>query len=143
MLGSRARKEMYVPDKMIYNSTIEQGSALIETFIKASRQDGTGVEGMVQFSTTNTKLISSLEILGLLSGYTISSILAKPAGTKVPAGQTKKDSYAVYVRKSVNEVSIIRKKKQDYDGKVYEIDMFEDQLLIREDGSLPLWMKPK
>lgn len=143
MLGSRARKKMYIPNKMIYNSTIEQGSALIETFIKASREDGSGVDGTVQFSTTNIKFLKSLEILGLLSGYTVSSILAKPAGTKVPAGQTKKDSYAVYVRKSVNEVSIIWKKKEDYDGKVYEIDIFEDQLLIKGEGSLPIWMKPK
>lgn len=143
MLGSRIRKKMYIPDKMIYNSSIEEGRALIDTFIRASRRDGEGVEDTVQFSTTNTKLIDSLEILGLLCGYTISSILARPAGTKVQAGQTKRDTYVVYVRNSVNEVSIVREKKLDYDGKAYELDMFEDQLLIKEDDSLPLWMKPK
>jgi len=143
MLGSRTRKQMCVPDKMIYNSSIEHGSALIEMFIRASRQDGQGVDNTTQFSTTNVKLTDSLEILGLLCGYTISKILSKPAGTKVPAGETKRDSYTVYVRSSVNEISIARKEEQDYDGKVYEIDMFEDQLLIREDGYLPIWMKPK
>ncbi len=143
MLGSRTRKQMSIPDKMIYNSTIQDGSALIETFIKTSREDGEGIGKITQFSTTNTKLIDSLEILGLLCGYTVSKLLTKPAGTKVAAGETKRDSYAVYIRRSVKEISIIRKQEHDYDGKVYEIDMFEDQLLIKEDGSLPIWMKPK
>lgn len=143
MLGSKRRKEMFLPDRMIYSASIEQGRELIEMFIRASRRDGQGVNNTVQFSTTNLKLIESLEILGLLCGYTISSIVARKAGTKVPAGETKRDSYAVYVRKSVNEVSIVRKTESDYSGKVYEIDMFEDQLLIKEGDSLPLWMKPK
>lgn len=142
-LGSKTRKKMYIPDKMVYNVSIEEGRALIEMFIRTSRRDGEGVDGTTQFSTTNTKLMDSLEILGLLCGYTISWILSKPAGTKVQAGETKRDSYTVYVRPSVNEISIIRKNKIDYSGKVYEIDMFEDQLLIKEDGSLPIWMKPK
>ena len=143
ILGSKTRKQMYIPDKMIYNGTIEESRALIEMFIRTSRQDGEGVGKTTQFSTSNTKLIDSLEILGLLCGYTISKILAKPAGTKLRAGVTKRDSYAVYVRESVYEVSILRKDKSDYSGKVYEIDMFEDQLLIKEDNSLPIWMKPK
>lgn len=142
-LGSKTRKKMYVPDKMIYNSSVEEGRALIDMFIRTSRRDGESVDATTQFATSNTKLIDSLEILGLLCGYTISKIVAKPAGTKVPKGVTKRDSYAVYARKSVNEVSIIRKEASVYDGKVYEIDMFEDQLLIKEGGSLPLWMKPK
>lgn len=143
VLGSRTRKKMYIPDKMIYNSTVESGTALIDMFIRTSRHDGDGVDGTTQFATTNTKLIDSLELLGLLSGYTISKLLTKPAGTKVSDRKTKRDSYTVYVRKSVNEISIIRKKQSDYNGKVYEIDMFEDQLLIKEDESLPVWMKPK
>lgn len=143
VLGSRFRKQMYIPDKMLYNASIEDGQALIDMFIRASRRDGEGVENTVQFSTTNMKLIESLEILGLLCGYTISYILAKPAGTKVPAGVTKNDSYAVYVRKSVNEVSMTNKKEVAYTGKVYEIDMFNDQLLMKEHGCSPIWMKPK
>ena len=142
-LGSKVRKQMFVPDKMIYNASIEEGRALIDMFVRASRRDGSGVDNTIQFSTTNTSLVDSLEILGLLCGYTISKILAKPAGTKVPAGETKRDSYAVYVRDSVEEISIIRKKELDYSGKVYEIDIFEDQLLIKEDDLLPVWMKPK
>jgi len=143
VLGSRRRKKMRIPDKMIYNTTIEDGTALIEMFIRASRRDGEGVDKITQFATTNTELIDSLEILGLLCGFTVSRIMSKPAGTKVAAGVTKKDSYTVYVRRSVYEISIIRKQEVDYTGKVYEIDMFEDQLLIKEDGSLPIWMKPK
>ena len=143
MLGTKTRKSMYVPDKMIYNSSIEQGRALIEMFVLASRQDGKWGGENIQFATSNTKLIDSLEILGLLSGNTISRLLTKPAGTKVPAGKTKRDSYTVYVRRSVKEISIIRKQEIDYDGKVYEIDMFEDQLLIKENGYLPIWMKPR
>lgn len=143
MLGARARKDMHVPDKMIHNATLEQGKALIDIFIRASRHDGTGIDTIVQFSTSNKRLIDSLEILGLLCGYTVTYLLIKPAGTKVPRGVTKRDTYAVYVRESVTDVSIMRKKKSDYDGKVIEIDMFEDQLLIKEDGLLPVWMKPK
>lgn len=143
MLGSKKRKTMYVPDKMIYSSTLEQARALIEMFVLTSRRDGTWNGENIQFSTSNTKLIDSLEILGLLSGYTISKLLVKPAGTKLAAGETKRDSYFVYVRRSVKEISIIRKKKHDYTGKVYEVDIFEDQLLIKEDKCLPVWMKPK
>lgn len=143
MLGSKYRKQQYLPDKMIYNATIEEGRALIDMFIRASRRDGSGVEKSVQFSTTNIKLIESLEILGLLCGYTISKIIAKPAGTKVPAGVTKRDSYAVYVRNSVSDVSIVRKETSSYEGKVYEIDIFEDQLMTKDGGSLPVWMKPR
>lgn len=142
-LGSRARKQMKIPNNMIYNTNIENGSALIEMFIKASRRDGSGVEKTVQFSTTNKKLIESMEILGLLCGYTVSWIVAKPAGTKIPKGVTKRDSYAVYVRNSNKEVSILEKKKVPYNGKVYEIDMFHDQLLIKDGECSPIWMKPK
>lgn len=141
-LGSRTRKKMFLPDKMIYNSTIEQGRALIDMFVRASRKDGSGVENTVQFSTSNVKMIESLEILGLLCGFTISKLLVRPAGYPVPAGVTKRDSYAVYIRKSVEEVSIVTKEELDYSGKVYEIDIFEDQLLIKN-KALPLWMKPK
>lgn len=142
-LGSRFRKQMYIPDKMIYNASIEDGSALIDMFIRASRRDGEGVDTTVQFSTTNKKLIETMEILGLLCGYTISHILARPAGAKVPAGVTKNDSYAVYVRESVNKVSITKKDTFDYSGKVYELDIFNDQLLFRTDECSPIWMKPK
>lgn len=142
-LGDRARKKMSIPDNIIYNTSIENGSALIEAFIQTSRRDGAGVEKTTQFSTTNKKMIESMEILGLLCGYTISWIVAKPAGTKVPAGVTKKDSYAVYVRKSNKEVSIRTKEKTKYEGKVYEIDMFQDQMLIKTEGRSPIWMKPK
>jgi hypothetical protein len=143
LLGSRIRKKMRIPNNMIYNTSIENGSALIETFIKTSRRDGKGVEKTVQFSTTNKNLIDSMEILGLLCGYTISWIVAKPAGTKVPKGVTKRDSYAVYVRKSNKEVSILEKNKVSYNGKVYEVDMFQDQLLIKDGECSPIWMKPK
>lgn len=143
VLGSRFRKKMYIPDKMIYNTSIEHGSALIEMFVQASRQDGNGVDSTVQVSTTNKELIDSMEILGLLCGYTISNIVAKPAGAKLPAGVTKNDSYAVYIRKSLREVSLTDKTQRGYSGKVYEIDMFNDQLLVKEEGSSPVWMKPK
>lgn len=142
-LGSKSRKDMYVPDKMVYSATLEQARALIETFIKASRQDGEWNGENVQFSSSNTKFIDSLEILGLLCGYTVSKILARPAGYKVPKGVTKRDSYVVYIRKSVKEIAINRKKKREYTGKVYEIDMFDDQLLIKDDKCLPIWMKPR
>src|SRR5574344_1548004 len=43
-LGSKTRKKMYVPDKMIYNSSVEEGRALIEMFIRTSRRDGESVD---------------------------------------------------------------------------------------------------
>ena len=142
-LGSRFRKKMYIPNKMIYSASIEDGAALIDAFIRTSRRDGKGVGEIVQFATTNKGLIDSMAILGTLCGYTVSYILAKPAGAPLPAGVTKNDSYAVYVRKSVIGVSIINKREENYDGKVYELDIFNDQVLIRGSGCLPMWMKPK
>lgn len=142
MLGSRIRKNMYIPDKMVYGATLEEARGLIEMFVRTSRQDGT-FDGSVQFSTSNVKLIDSLEILGLLSGYTISNILARKAGSKVPRGVTKRDTYVVYIRKSVNEFSVITKEELNYNGKVYELDIFEDQVLIKDNECQPVWMKPK
>lgn len=142
-LGSRRRRYMYIPDRMLYNSTTEYATALIETFMRTSRKDGQGVKKTLQFSTSNTKLIKSMEILGLLSGYTVSSLLTKPAGYKVPKGVTKRDSYTVYIRKSVNEVSISTKEEKEYSGNVYEIDIFEGQVMTKVEGSLPIWMQPK
>ena len=142
-LGSRPRKNMHIPDKMIYNSTTEYATALLETFMRASRKDGKGVDKILQFTTSNKKLIKSMEILGLLSGYTVSSRLIRLAGYKIPAGVTKRNSYAVYIRKSMNEVNITVKRNEQYLGTVYEIDIFEGQVMTRVEGSLPIWMQPK
>lgn len=138
-LGSSKRKDMYLPDLMIYNSTRELSKLLIETIIEASGQKDAE---KVQIVTTNKKLIDSLNLLGTLSGYSIRSMLKAKAGQQTPKGVTKKDSYTLYISKPVNVYSPTFIKEIPYDDSVFEIDLFEGQVYVKE-GSMPLWVNPK
>lgn len=135
-LGSKKRKEMFLPDKMIYNSTKELSKLLIDTIKDTSRGETD------QIVTTNKALIDSLTLLGTLSGYSVRYYLLSEAGKTTSRGTTKKDSYLLFIFPQVSQYSVIYRKKSIYSGYVYEIDIFDGQVYVK-DGISPIWIAPK
>lgn len=131
-LGSPRRKDMSLPDKMVYNSSRELTKLLFETFMQQRNQ----------FATTNKALIDSLTLMGTLGGYSVRSLIKTPAGTEIVNGVTEKDSYLLHIRGISEVYSAKYKKKQLYSGYVYGIDIFEGQVYVKQ-GSMPVWMSPK
>lgn len=134
-LGSTTRREMFLPDKMIYNSTREHAQTLIETIIALCN-------GQTQISTTNTALIDSLVLFGTINGYSVRSVLKSKAGTPTLNGQTHRDNYIIQISGQTALYSVKKRKKSTYSGYVYGIDLFEGKVLVKE-GKYPVWTAPK
>lgn len=141
-LGSKTRRTMYLPDKMIYSSTKELATLLIETIIAASIKPGTKRRSVFQISTTNTRLIDSLILLGTLSGYSIRYVLKHKAGSPVLKGFMKRDSYILQISGITGEYSFKEMQKLPYSGYVYGINLFDGQIYVKE-RSMPVWVSPK
>lgn len=141
-LGSSKRKEMFLPDTMIYNSSKELSKLLIETVIEASIKSDTKRTNLYQLATTNLRFIETISLLGTLAGYSMRSALVFPAGYDTPRGKTKKDSYVLHIANPVDTYAPRYVKREDYSGPVYEIDLFEGQVYVKE-GTMPVWVDPK
>lgn len=135
-LGQK-RKEMSLPDKMIYNTNKELAKLFIETFLELH-----GQTGKVQIVTTNKKLIDSLTLLGTLSGYSVRHSLVAKAGLEVRGSITKKDSYMLLISNIIETYSATSYKKLTYSGYVYGIDLFEGQVYVKQ-KLMPTWVSPK
>lgn len=141
-LGSRKRKEMYLPNRMVYRSSREQIRTLIETIIDNSIGENTERGKSYTLSTTNKKLIDSLTVLGTVGGYSMTTVLKDKAGTETKYGKTKKDSYNLKISSGHDTYRVGYTKKSNYHGKVYEIDLFDGQVYAKG-GSMPVWVNPK
>lgn len=141
-LGSKTRKKMFLPDKVIYNSSRQLAQTLIETIINASKKAETIINTEYQYVTSNEKLIDSLVLLGTLSGYGMSKKLVLKSGTDTGITVTKNNVYGLTIRKPVKTYSPTYIKNIDYDGYIYEIDIFDGQVYVKED-SAPVWVNPK
>lgn len=141
-LGSTTRKDMFLPDKMIYSSTKELATLLIETIIAASIRPGTKRRSVFQIATTNKKLIDSLTLLGTLSGYSVRSVLGHRVGEPAFRGVVKKDSYILQISSPTAEYSYIYREKSLFSGYTYGIDLFDGQVYVK-DGAMPVWVSPK
>lgn len=124
-LGSSTRKEMYLPDKIIYQSTKELAKLLIETIVSGS-----------QLVTTNKRLLDSLVLLGTLNGYTMS------VTKMIPKQWTDKLSYILTISGISDTYSPKYVKKTLYSGYIYGLDLFEGQVYVKKD-SMPVWTNPK
>lgn len=138
-LGSDKRKEMYLTDKIIYNSTKELSQLLIDTIIDAAGGKDTL---RTQLVTTNKAFIDSLMLLGTLSGYSIRYSITSTAGTPSNYGVAKKDSYILLISSLTDTYAPTYVRKEFYYGYVYEIDLFDGQIYVKE-GSMPVWVNPK
>lgn len=142
LLGSRKRRDMSIPYKLMVDASIADARALIETFAQASKRSSRERMEGFQFVCSNKSLIDSLEVLGILCGYTTVSRMLKPAGTKIPAGETKRDSYTVSISPSTPNIPVTEREDYKYNGNVYDVDIFQTQLMVKEPGMLPVWMSP-
>lgn len=141
-LGSRKRKEMFLTNKMIYNTTRDLATLLIDTIIKLSKKPETERSEVYQFTTNNEKLVESLSLLGTLWGYSMnSSILAKKGESRL-GGTLSKDVYNLRINNISQTYSPTLIENNKYDGDVYEIDLFDGQVYVREE-STPVWVEPK
>lgn len=141
-LGSKKRKTMYLPDTMVYSSSRELTRLLIETIIDASIKVGTERGDLYQLQTTNKALIDSLVIFGTLGGYRMRPVFFKAAGEVFNKGVTKNDRYILHIGQPTETYSPAFKKKSSYSGHVYEIDLFDGQVYVKN-GAAPVWIDPK
>lgn len=141
-LGSVKRKDMYLPAKVVYNSPRALIRLLVETIISNSMNPGSKRGFVYQLSTTNTKLIDTLLIMGTIGGYSMTKYLKEKAGTPSKFGVSKRDSYSLKISTGHDTYAPKYIKKSDYLGYVYEIDLFDGQVYARG-GSMPVWIDPK
>lgn len=141
-LGSRKRREMYLSDKIVYRSSRELIRVLIETMIDNTIKPDTKRGASYQLSTSNLKLIDSLTVLGTVGGYSMTKTLKEKAGTKSKFGVSKKDSYILKISFGHETYSPKFVKKSHFSGNVYEVDLFDGQVYVKE-GTMPVWVNPK
>lgn len=141
-LGSDKRKEMFLPDVMIFNATRELAHTLIETIIDATKRPETARGDFYQFTTNNESLVKSLELLGSLWGYGMYSRVMARKGEDKGQGELKKDVYNLMISQETKTYAPTKIEKSDYEGYVYSIDLFEGQVYVREDKA-PVWVNPK
>lgn len=141
-LGSRKRREMYLPDKMVFGSSRGLIRAFMDTLIDCSMRPETERSDWHTISTSNTRLIDSLSIMGTVGGYSITKRLKLKAGVKSGIVTTKRDSYNVHITRSVDTYSLKYSRRKSYSGHVYEIDLFDGQIYVKN-GRMPIWLDPK
>lgn len=141
-LGSKKRKEMYLSDKIIYNTSKQDAQVLIETIINASKRAKTELGNEYQYVSSNEKLVDSLELLGTLSGYGMAKKLLFAAGTDTGITVVKNPVFSLAIRKPVKTYSPTYVNKTDYKGNVYKIDLFDGQVYVKNEG-MPVWVNPK
>lgn len=137
----KVRKGMFLPNKMIYNSSRQLATALIETIISTSIKPETDRPDIYQF-TCGEKLADSLVLLGTLHGYGVSSSLSIPAGTETAKATVRRDIYKVNISNLTKTYSPTLIERSQYNGDVYEIDLFDGQVYVKEEG-MPVWVEPK
>lgn len=141
-LGSADRREMYLPDSMIYKATRELATTLIETVIDLSKRPTTERGDFYQFTSNNEKLIHSLEMLGTVWGYGMTIQVMEKKGIDYGRGVLRKDVLKLNIRNLPESYSPRYVKNVDYEGSVYEIDLFDGQVYVKE-GTAPVWVNPK
>ncbi len=118
-LGSKKRARMYFPDKMIYKGSRD----LVKLFLDQLFTDNN------TYSSVNHRLIQSIELLCTLWGYNTVKKNANGAYTLELYNLTK--TYSPTVKKSL-----------DYEGYVYNIELFDGQVYVKN-GAAPVWVNPK
>lgn len=141
-LGSRKRKNMYLPDTMIYKSSKELADTLIQTIISVSKRVDTEIATSYQFHTNNERLVDSLAMLGTLWGYGMNKRVSAKKGTDTGKGTLTKDVINLTINSLPSTYSPTYKKTHDYNDNVYEIYLFDGQVYVKN-GSVPVWVNPK
>jgi hypothetical protein len=129
-LGARKRREMYLPDKIIYGSSQALMKHLLGTITTLVAKPPQNRPNQLMFTSTNRRLLDSLRMLCMFCGYGFS--MSENHG-----------EYIVYiVPGKVSPWSVRFLEKQLYSGYVYEIGLFDGLVYVTE-KNLPVWMSPK
>lgn len=129
-LGARARRDMKLREKSIYDANPALLRHFIDEIIRLSGSPIKERPGQFMLTLTNKKLIANLEMMCLLGGYGFSSMDYGIRGTKIRIIIKPNSSW------NIRDV-----KKELYKGPVYEIDLFDGLVYVTE-KSFPVWMNP-
>jgi hypothetical protein len=130
-LGSSVRKDMYLTDKIIYNSNKYLAKIFFDVLLDKSGQYKCG-----------KKLADSLILFSTLHGYGMTKTLSIKAGTETKKALVKRDIYNIAITKLTASYSATYNIEQHYRGAVYSIDLFDGQVYIKEKIA-PVWVNPK
>lgn len=130
-LGSRARRSMKIPKKIIYGSNKYLTRIFVDTIKLLT---GKKYKNCHKFRTINIKLAEDLKMLCMFGGYEVKYYNSP--------GFNNSASNIVVISENPDMLSVSYKESKNYSGSVYEIDLFDGQIYIKN-GSAPVWMNPK
>lgn len=129
-LGARARRDMRLPDKMVYGSSQALMKRFMGVVINLVAKPSKTRPNQLVFTSTNGKLLETLKDMCMFCGY----------------GFSMTENHGEYtvsiIPGSISPWSVRFIEKQTYSGYVYEIDLFDGLVYVTE-RNLPVWMSPK
>jgi hypothetical protein len=141
-LGSNKRREMFLPNKMVFSGSKQLASVLIKTMASTARRPETEDKDFYQISTNNKELLDSVCLLCTLWGFSPRLTIMARAGTYTGRGKLKKDVYSLTIGKGMKLYTVSYINRNNYKGYVYGIDLLDGQVYAKE-GSMPVWVNPK
>lgn len=129
-LGSRARREMRLPDKMVYGSSQALMKRFVGTIINLVAKPSITRPNQLIFTSSNEKLLKTLKDMCMFCGYGF-SVAKKQAEWIVSI-----------IPGNVSPWSVRFLEKQTYSGYIYEIGLLDGLVYVTE-RNLPVWMSPK
>lgn len=129
-LGARARRDMRLPDKMIYGSSQALMKRFMSTVINLVAKPSKTRPNQLVFTSTNLRLLETIKDMCMFCGYSFS--MSEVHGEYIVA----------IIPGNVSPWSVKFVEKSAYSGEVYEIDLFDGLVYVTE-RSLPVWMSPK
>jgi hypothetical protein len=129
-LGARARREMKLPNKMIYGSSQPLMRHFVGTFTSLTAKASQKRPNQLVFTTANGNLVEDLRMMCTFCGYGFSSTPSRSI-------------FVCYILpKPVAPWTARFVEKKTYSGYTYEIDLFDGLVYVTE-RSLPVWMSPR
>lgn len=129
-LGARARRDMYLPNKMVYGSSQALMKHFIGTVTTLVAKPAKNRPKQLVFNSANRKLLEGIKMMCMFCGYGFS--MSENHG-----------EYVIYVLpRTVSPWTARFVEKSTYSGYIYEIDLFDGLIYVTE-RSLPVWMSPK
>jgi hypothetical protein len=136
-LGARARRDMRLPDRILYGSSRSLMRHFINTVTTLEAKPDSRQPEQLRMATGNAKFAKSLELFCLLCGYGFVSNLGNASA------YSDKPAHVIRILPSKSDCWSVRSVgKVHYSGFVYEIDLFDGLVYVTE-KNLPVWMSPK
>lgn len=143
-LGSKSRKEMYLPHSMIFNSTRKATKLFLDTYTRGRIEDKTKRQSN---TAESKKLMESISVLAVLGGYNFYSVLNHKAGTLFHGRPIENDTYYMFINKGNKTEGITGISKEEIDGHVYSIGLLEGQVFVKsgrkESRNMAVWVNPE